>query len=296
MQTPWGELPVSDAHAHFFSYRFFQSLAAQAGKSPEEVTGALGCGLPAEDPATLARQWAAELDRHGVERSVLIASVPGDEASVLAALDACPGRFRAYAMVNPIAQSAAVGEGLSAICLFPAMHRYSIQDPRVEPLIAEAAARDVALFVHCGVLSVGVRGALGLPSPFDMRFSNPVDLHAVALRHPRARFIIPHFGAGYLREALMVASLCPNVYLDTSSSNSWMRYEGLDLAAVFARVLSVTGPKRILFGTDSNLSFPCGWNVRVFEAQAQALSGLGISQADARAIFGGNLDRLHEKN
>jgi uncharacterized protein len=292
MQTPWGEVAVSDAHAHFFSHRFFHSLALLAGKSAGDVAGALGCDLPPRDPAELARDWAAELDRHGVERCVLIASVPGDEASVLAALDACPGRFFAYAMVNPLADGAAVAEGLHAICLFPAMHRYSIQDPRVEPLLDQAAERGAAVFVHCGVLTVGVRGALGLPSPFDMRFSNPIDLHGVALRHPRLRFIVPHFGAGYFREALMLASLCPNVYLDTSSGNSWMRYEGLDLATVFARTLAVTGPKRLLFGTDSNLSFPRGWHARVFDTQVQALAGLGLSRADAHAIFGGNLERL----
>ena len=68
---------------------------------------------------------------------------------------------------------------------------------------------------------------MGLPSPFDMRYSNPIDLHAVALRHPELNFVVPHFGAGYFREALMLADLCPNVYLDTSSSNGWMRFEGL---------------------------------------------------------------------
>ena len=36
--------------------------------------------------------------------------------------------------------------------------------------------------------------------------------------------IIPHFGAGLFREALMVADLCPNVLLDTSSSNGWIKY------------------------------------------------------------------------
>ena len=40
------------------------------------------------------------------------------------------------------------------------------------------------MFVHCGVLSVGVRKKLGLSSPFDIRFGNPLDLHAIALRHP----------------------------------------------------------------------------------------------------------------
>ncbi len=83
----------------------------------------------------------------------------------------------------------------------------------------------VVVFVHCGVLTVGVRAKLGLPSPFDMSFSNPLDLHAVALEFPKLNFVVPHFGAGYFREALMLCDLCPNVYLDTSSSNSWLRYQ-----------------------------------------------------------------------
>ena len=35
----------------------------------------------------------------------------------------------------------------------------------------------------------------------------------VALRYPQVPIIIPHFGAGLLREALMVADLCPNMLL-----------------------------------------------------------------------------------
>src|SRR5947208_8572454 len=124
-----------------------------------------------------------------------------------------------------------------------------------------------------------------------MRFSNPLDLHAIALRHPKVPFIVPHFGAGYLREALMLVDLCPNVYLDTSSSNSWMRYEGLDLKTVFRRALQVLGPKRLLFGTDSSF-FPRGWNREVFDAQTAILGELGLSDADVRAILGGNAAEL----
>ena len=29
IQSPWGGLPIADAHVHFFSYRFFESLAQQ---------------------------------------------------------------------------------------------------------------------------------------------------------------------------------------------------------------------------------------------------------------------------
>jgi len=298
MLTPWGDVAVADAHVHFFSRRFFAGMGSQCGKSAEETASALGWVLPPEDPAELARQWVAELDGQGVARATLIASVPGDEASVEAAVTSCAGRFFGYFMVNPAEDGAvervalALRCGLHAPCLFPAMHRYGMQEARAEAVIeAVEKAEGKAVFVHCGVLTVGIRRKLGLPSPFDMRYSNPLDLHALAMRHPRVKFVLPHFGAGFLREALMLADLCPNVLLDTSSSNAWMRFEGLDLKAVFRRVLDVAGPTRILFGTDSSF-FPRGWNFEVYEAQTRALLDLGISTGDARRILETNLSDL----
>jgi len=294
MQTHWGDCPVSDAHVHFFSRPFFDSLGAQCGKSAEQVAAAAGWVLPPQSAAELAGIWAGELDRAGVAGTALIASVPGDQTSVRAAVTAFPGRFYAYAMINPLADNAGAAlEGspaLHAICLFPAMHRYAIQDARVEALLqkAESVSPAPIVFVHCGALTVGVRKKLGLPSPFDIRFSNPVDLHAVAVAHPRLKFVLPHFGAGYLREALMLADLCPNVYLDTSSSNSWMRYEGLDLPAVFRRAMDIAGPGRLLFGTDSSF-FPRGWHRDILDVQTRALFDLGVGARDARLILGENL-------
>lgn len=304
MQTPWGDLAVADAHTHFFSRQFFSALARQKGLEPDEaavdrVGAALGWEMPG-GPDRLAEAWVKELDRHGVERSVIIASVPGDEESVAVALACFPHRFTGYFMLDPCAPDAAVrtqralARGLSGICLYPAMHRFSIADERLRPVLELAEARPgTVVFVHCGVLTVGVRKKLGLASPFDLRFSNPVDLHPVALRYPSVPFVIPHLGGGYFREALMVADLCPNVHLDTSSSNSWMRYQeaGCDLVPVFRRALAVAGPERLLFGTDSSW-FPRGWNRAIFDTQVTALAEAGASAAAARAIFGGNLKRL----
>jgi len=291
MQTPWGECAVWDAHVHFFSRRFFESLTAQADKTNDAVASILGWDLPPSDPVELGARWAAELDARGVDRAALIASIPGDEASVTAAAAMWPDRFFAYAMVNPLAETPPSLAGVHAFCFFPAMHRYPMHDARVESLLDRATAQAALAFVHCGVLTVGFRRTLGLPSPFDLRYSNPLDLHAVALRHPRLNFVVPHFGAGYFREALMLADLCPNVYLDTSSSNAWMKYEGLDLKTVFRRALDVAGPTRLLFGSDSSF-FPRGWNPAIFEQQTRALADLGVSAADARHILGGNLQRL----
>jgi uncharacterized protein len=291
MHTPWGELPVSDAHVHFFSRRFIESLTR---------TSVPGWTMPPADPSALAHIWAGELDRHGVDRCALIASVPGDEDSVAAAVRAFPERFYGYFMVDPLAPAAlnhlrhALDSGLRVACFFPAMHRYSIAGELAQPLLdAVAAHPGAAVFVHCGALTVGVRKLLGLPSPFDLRFSNPIDLHPVALRYPATPFVIPHFGAGYFREALMVADLCPNVYFDTSSTNSWMRYHepALDLRRVFRRALEVLGPSRLLFGTDSSF-FPRGWHRQIFEDQSRALYELGLDERDAALILGANLTRV----
>jgi predicted TIM-barrel fold metal-dependent hydrolase len=283
---------INDAHCHFFSTPFFAPLGGEAALAK------LGWDAPG-DAEALADRWVAELDRHQVSRAALIASMPGDAASVAAAVKRHRERFVGFFMVDPTQPDAAAkaaeaigAGGLRAICLFPAMHRYAIQDDRAMRLFdIAAAAPGTAVFVHCGVLSVGVRKKLGLPSPFDIRFGNPLDLHAVALSHPQVPIIIPHFGAGLLREALMVADLCPNVLLDTSSSNGWTKYLGLSLADVFRRALAVVGPDRLLFGSDSSF-FPRGWVGAVYDQQAAALDEIGATAEMREKILGGNFDRI----
>src|SRR5438477_278262 len=94
---------------------------------------------------------------------------------------------------------------------------------------------------------------LGLPNVLDLRFGDPLALAATAVRFPNVPAIVPHFGAGFFREALMAAEACPNVHLDTSSSNSWVKFvPGLTLTEVFRRALAVAGPNRLIFGTDSS--------------------------------------------
>lgn len=299
VQTPWGNVPVNDAHVHFFSYNFYAGLARQKKSGDAETLGPLlSWEIPSADPQSLAKAWVDELDRQGVNRVSLIASAHGDEESVAAAVAAYPDRFFGYFMLDPLqpealdrVKAAAINPHLHCMCLFPAMHTYSITDARLVPLLEIASDHHLAVFVHCGAISVGVRKKLGLPSQFDLRFSNPLHLHPVALHFPQVRFIVPHFGAGLLRETLMLADLCPNVWLDTSSSNRWMAYENLDLRSVFRRSIDVLGLERLLFGTDSSF-FPRGWNASVFEQQTTALYELGLDEQQASHVLYSNLERL----
>src|SRR5260370_34507518 len=150
MNTPWGEVDVCDAHVHFFSHNFFCSIAAQksdllqgAGQKDPAGTVAriLSWDAPPPAPQELAEIWARTLDRHGVSRAALIASIPGDEASVAEAVARFPARVHGYFMVNPLAPDAlervdsALAAGLQGICFFPAMHRYSMNDHRVVAML-----------------------------------------------------------------------------------------------------------------------------------------------------------------
>ena len=181
---------LCDAHIHFFSPGFFAALGATKDKIAK-----IGFDDPVSTEA-LADRWVAELDGNGVSRAALMASLPGDADSVAIAVLRHPSRFAGFFMVDPTRDDAvayatrSLDAGLRTICLFPAMHRYSLYDDKVAKIFELAASRRgasldaPALFVHCGVLSVGVRKKLGLPSAFDIAFGNPAHLHALALKYP----------------------------------------------------------------------------------------------------------------
>jgi predicted TIM-barrel fold metal-dependent hydrolase len=309
MQTSFGDLAVVDAHAHFFSYRFFAALAASlpeaASPSSEDalfdkLAEHLPFEFPPKDPEELAKRWVEELDHHGVARCVLIASVPGDEESVAVAARAHPERFIPYFMLNPRAADALERTkrgfrelGMKGLCLFPAMHHFHMWEKEIRPILEEVAAARGVVFVHCGVLKVGVRDKLGLPSPFDSRFANPIDLSGVAKDFDTMPFIVPHFGSGFFRELLLVTDECANIYTDTSSSNAWASRlpTPLSLTEVFERSLHVLGAERMLYGSDSSF-FPRGWQKDQFQTQVGVLEALGVTKDQAAAILGGNLARL----
>jgi predicted TIM-barrel fold metal-dependent hydrolase len=203
-------MPICDAHCHFFSSRFLELLTTDLADLPDASRASAVCErLKWDDPGSadaLAGRWVQELDRAGVSRAVMIASIPGDEDSVATAVRLHPARFVGFFMFNPIAPDAmtrlerALGElRLRGVALFPAMHRYPLDHEQVEATFRAAASHGAAVFVHCGVLSVGVRKKLGLPSLFDLRFGDPLAVAGVAVRHTRVPVIIPHFGAGLFR-------------------------------------------------------------------------------------------------
>lgn len=300
-------LEINDAHCHFFSEGFFAKLWSELstaqkhrpeGDTPKSLLKQLGWDAPGSINE-LADRWVAELDHVGVNRVALMSSVPEDELSVAKAIERHPKRFVGMFMVNPLEPNGAervqraFGEyHLRCACLFPAMHHYSLNDESVKDIFKLAAQYNCAVFVHCGILSIGVRKKLKLRSVFDIQCGNPLALIPVASQFPTVPIIVPHFGAGFFKELLMASDLCQNIYTDTSSSNSWTKYmANFSLVDVFHDALNVLGPERILFGTDSSF-FPRGWQQPLFDAQQTVFDTLDLIPENRNAILSQNFNRV----
>ncbi|GIT67461.1 MAG: hypothetical protein Ct9H300mP25_09330 [Acidobacteriota bacterium] len=202
-------------------------------------------------------------------------------------------------MVNPLAAGGiervqrAFGEyRLKCACLFPAMHHYSLEDKSVKDIFELAAHYNCAIFVHCGVLSIGVRKKLGLRSIFDIQRGNPLALIPVASQFPTVPVIVPHFGAGFFRELLMASDVCPNIYTDTSSSNNWTKLiPNLSLEDVFRSTLSDLA-RNEYFSEPTRLFFPRGWQQPLFDVQQKVFDTLELVPDTRDAILSDNFKRI----
>lgn len=299
-------MQIQDAHTHLFSRPFFDALAAASPKeeSGEEILAQLsarsGVEVPGPDLAVHRQRWVAEMDANGVHRIVTFASLPQEAEAVSEVARESGGRMVPYTLVNPAMDTAAAfverafGElGFRGLLAFPAMHHVPMDDERWTPILDLARANRAPVVVHCGVLKVKLRDLVGLPQAYDIRLADPLRIVPAANRFPDVRFVVPHFGGGMFRETLLAGDQCENVWVDTSSSNVWMKTspQDLDLVSVFRRSLDVFGAGRILFGTDSSV-FPRGYRDDVRDQQLVALAKAGAASSDQEAVMGGNLARL----
>ena len=295
-----------DAHTHYFSRPFFEALAHQSSQpgTLEErlarVSETTGIELPHTDESIHLQRWISELDRANVHHAVTFASLPQEADAVARAVQAAEGRLTGYALVNPLAPGVVEEtrahfetRGFKGILLFPAMHRFHVGESAARDVLEVVAAHQGVVVVHCGMLQIKLRDLLGLPRPFDLSYASPLSVVPAANAFPEAHFVIPHFGAGYFRECLMLGTMCENVYVDSSSSNAWMATQPStpSLADVFRRALDVFGAQRILFGTDSS-TFPRGWRADLLGEQLSALKHCGVSEDEQADILGGNAARL----
>ncbi len=299
-------MEIIDAHTHFLSYNYFRLLTQQrheygdVDEFIDERARLHGFQVPPKDPVRLADLWAIEMERFGVSRLISFASIPGDELSVAAAARVYPQRFIGIATINPflsvreeVLEYAVRELGFRGIALYPSLHRFAASSERVYPIYRLARRYRLVVYVHFGTLRILPHRWWGLPDAHDTHYADPADLHRAATDFPTVNFVVPSFGCGTLRALLRLGLQCPNVHVDTSSSNCWLQdqSEFHSMQEVLERALEVFGPARLLFGTDSG-SFPRGWRGTIFSEQLEMLQSIGLSDRACEAIMGQNARQL----
>lgn len=301
-----GLFKIFDAHFHFYSNSFFRFLVKQKPNRLDintELKNIAAKGhieIPGEDPVQLARRWVDILDKWKIERTVLIGSMPGDEDSVVSAVKAFPARFTGFFTVDPNsnmlmenAEKRLKQDGLRGFFLYPSLYHISVNDEWLYPLYNLAQECNAIVYVQFGKLIIRPRDYAGIPTMINEQFANPKELIPVAKKFPGIRFIIPNFGAGKMQETLEVGKECPNVYVDTAGSNSWMAEhpEKPDLRQVFQKFLQVFGAGRILFGSDSGM-LPRGYRYDIIDNQLKLTQEMRIPIPDLKKIFYENMAGL----
>jgi hypothetical protein len=294
---------VIDFRTAFRSHALFDALARL---SPNKVDPARalthtseGAALPPKSLDEHVERWQALLDKHRVAHAVALAGCD-EEVEVLAeGAERSHGRLVAFAPIDPTAAGAAdrvarlfATRRFAGAVLSPAVHGYRISDPSVAPVLDALEDHGVVVVVQCGLPFRDLERAFGVHRPFHAELSNPLDLLAPAERRPNLALVVPHFGSGYLRELLMLASHCPNVCTDTSHALSGLSAQTAKLSVtdLLLRALDVLGPSRVLFGTGSDN--PGRWKHEVLLQQREALGACGLSEEESALVFDGNARRL----
>jgi predicted TIM-barrel fold metal-dependent hydrolase len=236
-------------------------------------------------------RWVRELDQYGVEKLVFLTAEDNDD--VAEKVGQYPDRFIGFAH-HPIEDENALEElkravdtlGLKGYKMFGPLVNRKLHDPSLMPVWEFLAERELPVLIHFGLL--GRAGGI-----VEHQNINPLAIFQVAREFPELPIIIPHFGAGYIKELLHLCWSCPNVYIDTSGSNQWMRWMPypLDLETLFRKTYELIGSERIIFGTDSN-GFPRGFSYRYLQDQVRACRELNMKEQDIENIFGNNARRL----
>lgn len=290
---------VLDFHVHFPARQqsvkrtLHPAIQTYAKKLREEWRAKYDFPEPEKDHPgnqVQAARWAAEVRENGLEKVVFMTGGGNDTLAQI--IREHPTEFLGFAhhdLCEPDAvekMERALHLGLVGYKWFGPLTKLPFEDPQLKPFWTFLAERKIPVLIHFGVLG-GPGGMVRHPR------MSPITLAEVVQEYTDIPFVIPHFGAGYYQDLLHLAWSSPNVYIDTSGSNDWIRWQPypLTLKDLFKKALETVGPERIIFGTDSSW-FPRGWSKPYFELQTEACHHLGVTQEEMDLIFYGNGARL----
>jgi len=153
--------------------------------------------------------------------------------------------FIGFATVNPLQGKKAMNElkeailkfNLKGLKLHPRLQKFEPWDYRILPILEIAAQ-----------LNIPVLFDLFLRDVEAAKLNNPFAYDAIAKRLPELNIILAHSGGCYLTDAMNVAKMNRNIYLDISYSLIY--YQNNPIYKDFVTLIRKIGVNKFIYGSD----------------------------------------------
>ncbi len=237
--------------------------------------------LTGRDPAARLGRLLEVADRIGISRLCVYmglkwsydpspAEFRKQNDEVLTAIRRYPDRAFGFVYINPKHPSESLDEvnrciadgPMVGVKLWVAAHA---DTPQLDPLIERATELKAVVFQHTWIKVTG-----NLPGE-----STPMDLAALAKRHPNAKLICGHTGGDW-EQGIRAVRGQPNISVDLGG--------GDPVAGITEMAVRELGPERVLYGSDAP--------GRSFASQLAKVHGAEISDEAKHLILAANLKRL----
>lgn len=237
-------------------------------------------------PDTDLEAFLAEMDAQGIDMAV-VQSLGADQpildkanAHILKIVEKYPNRLIGFASVMPTHKNAVqdlvalLGAGFKGLKLHPPIQHFSVDDPRLAPLMDKCAELGIPVLFHTG----GVFLRTGV-----IRFADSLHFDELAIRHPDTTIVMAH-GQPFSHDPYIVGKH-PNVYMDTS-----VRFANV------ARLIPNIGPEllnwirsdeKVLFGSDASPT-----KLWRFKYNLDPLKEMAFTDESRAKILGGTAKRL----
>ncbi len=295
--------PVIDMHLH--AYRVGTTAGAPTcpgrvrsfyrpidPRQPLDFSKSVACSAPFRAPATdgaLMRESIAMLKKYNVRHAV----TSGGLADVRAWFAAAPDRIVPAIAFADDENEFSVDEfrqlhaGASFSVFAEVSNEYlgvAPNDPRWEPYFAMAEDLDIPVGIHMGEGPVNSAHFPGYEA-YRVRFTSPLLLEDVLVRHPKLRIYAMHYGSPMVEQMIAMMFTYPNLYVDVAC-NDWLMPRA-QFYAQLKQLVDAGSEKRIMFGSDQ-----MWWPDAIGEAIGSIEAAPFLSKSQKRDILYNNAARF----
>lgn len=223
------------------------------------------------------------LDKSPIDKAVLLPIYPKVSNTFIAkACQGYPDKLIGFASVDPLGGEKSIEQleqdvlqyNLKGLKLHPRLQDFSINDPRIIPLVNKAADLGLPIVVDT------------FPNGAGMEGSFPLLLDRLATDVPKANIIMAHFGGYKLWDALFVAKAHPRMFVDLSYTLLYFRGSSLERDLGFA--IKKLGSHKCIYGSDH----PEMEINKTLDASLEVLNHYRLSSQDMENILGKTISSL----